>query len=52
MMPGVVSLPHGFGYGRMGASANDLTDPQRLDEASGNARLNGVPVRVSPVPPA
>lgn len=52
MMPGVVSLPHGFGYGRMGASANDLTDPQHLDEASGNARLNGVPVRVSPVPPA
>ncbi|MFC6335768.1 molybdopterin-dependent oxidoreductase [Pseudomonas sp. CCM 7891] len=57
MMPGVVSLPHGWGHGRPGvqmsiasgqpgASANDLTDERHLDELSGNAALNGVPVRV------
>jgi anaerobic selenocysteine-containing dehydrogenase len=58
MMPGVVSLPHGYGHqvdgtrmGRAakvpGVSINDLTDPQRLD-VSGNAALNGVPVEVTP----
>ena len=57
MMPGVVSLPHGWGHGRPGvqleianrqpgASANDLTDERRLDALSGNAALNGVPVWV------
>jgi len=57
MMPGVVSLPHGWGHGRPGvqleiasrqpgASANDLTDDRQLDELSGNAALNGVPVEV------
>lgn len=57
VMPGVVSLPHGFGHGRAGtrtansdtvagASINDLTDPQLLD-VSGNAALSGVPVEVS-----
>jgi anaerobic selenocysteine-containing dehydrogenase len=57
MMPGVVSLPHGYGHQvdgtRLshastvpGVSINDLTDPQRLD-VSGNAALNGVPVTVS-----
>jgi anaerobic selenocysteine-containing dehydrogenase len=55
MMPGVVCLPHGFGHQRdgvrlaratavVGASYNDLTDPLALDEASGNAALNGLPV--------
>ena len=29
-----------------GASANDLTDERQLDAVSGNAALNGVPVRV------
>jgi anaerobic selenocysteine-containing dehydrogenase len=58
MMPGVVSLPHGYGHQvdgvRManaskvvGVSINDLTDPDRLD-VSGNAALNGVPVTVTP----
>ncbi|MFL6004594.1 MAG: molybdopterin-dependent oxidoreductase [Nocardioides sp.] len=58
MMPGVVSLPHGYGHqvdgtgmSRAakvpGVSINDLTDPERLD-VSGNAALNGVPVEVSP----
>lgn len=57
MMPGVVSLPHGWGHARPGvrmeiasaqpgASANDLTDERQLDAVSGNAALNGVPVRV------
>ena len=57
VMPGVVSLPHGYGHGRQGArmgraaqvpgaSINDLTDPERLD-VSGNAALSGVPVTVS-----
>lgn len=57
MMPGVVSLPHGWGHKRPGvqmaiasaqpgASANDLTDDRQLDALSGNAALNGVPVEV------
>ncbi|QXH55621.1 molybdopterin oxidoreductase family protein [Pseudomonas maumuensis] len=57
MMPGVVSLPHGYGHGRQGArlqvaaaqpgaSANDLTDERLRDGVSGNAALNGVPVQV------
>jgi anaerobic selenocysteine-containing dehydrogenase len=57
MMPGVVSLPHGYGHQvdgtRLeraskvaGVSINDLTDPALLD-LSGNAALNGVPVTVA-----
>ena len=57
MMPGVVSLPHGFGHGRdgvqlsvasshPGVSVNDLTDDQMLDVLSGNAAFSGVPVTV------
>ncbi|GAA4367000.1 molybdopterin-dependent oxidoreductase [Nocardioides caricicola] len=57
MMPGVVSLPHGYGHRREGVrlvqaidlpgvSVNDLTDPELLD-VSGNAALNGVPVQVT-----
>jgi len=56
MMPGVVSLPHGWGHHRVGTrlgiaeahagiSNNDLTDETFLD-ISGNAALNGVPVSV------
>jgi anaerobic selenocysteine-containing dehydrogenase len=58
MMPGVVSLPHGWGHARPGVqmgiasdqpgvSANDLTDERQLDSLSGNAALNGVPVQVA-----
>ena len=58
LMPGVVSLPHGYGHARdgvlmsrsrevPGVSINDLTDPELLD-VSGNAALNGVPVAVTP----
>jgi anaerobic selenocysteine-containing dehydrogenase len=57
MMPGVVSLPHGFGHARAGArqslaaekpgaSLNDLTDGNRLDELTGNAALSGIAVEV------
>lgn len=57
VMPGVVSLPHGFGHARegtrmrvaaehAGASINDLTDPALVDELCGVAALNGVPVTV------
>jgi anaerobic selenocysteine-containing dehydrogenase len=57
MMPGVVSLPHGYGHRQRGvrlreavelpgASMNDLTDPAVLD-VSGNAVLSGVPVTVT-----
>ena len=59
MMPGVVSLPHGYGHDRPGvrlrnarmlpgASANDLTDPEVLDVLGGTAVVNGVPVQVRP----
>ena len=55
VMPGVVSLPHGWGHGvpgvRMsvaaanpGVSVNDLTDESVIDPLSGNAVLNAVPV--------
>jgi anaerobic selenocysteine-containing dehydrogenase len=60
VMPGVVSLPHGWGHGRpgtrgsvaaahAGVSANTLTDPRAIDPLSGNAVLNGLPVRVRPL---
>jgi len=59
MMPGVVSLPHGYGHDRAGVrlgiarehagvSCNDLTDPRFLDDLSGNAALNGLLVSVGP----
>jgi anaerobic selenocysteine-containing dehydrogenase len=57
MMPGVVSMPHGWGHGRAGsymtvaaqhagASINDLTDDMRIDTLTGNAGFSGVPVQV------
>jgi anaerobic selenocysteine-containing dehydrogenase len=60
VMPGVVSLPHGYGHGRpgtrlrvaaqhAGASLNDLTDGELFDELTGNAGLNGTPVSVEAV---
>jgi anaerobic selenocysteine-containing dehydrogenase len=59
VMPGVVSLPHGWGHGAPGANlpvaaryagvnVNALTDELDLDPISGNAVLNGVPVEISP----
>jgi anaerobic selenocysteine-containing dehydrogenase len=60
MMPGVVSIPHGWGHNRpgvqlgtaqrhAGASINDLTDEQMLDELTGNAAFSGVPVSVTAI---
>ncbi len=57
MMEGVVSIPHGWGHHRKnikmqvaaahaGASVNDLTDDQFIDELTGNAALCGVPVSI------
>ena len=59
VMPGVVSLPHGYGHDRdgvllgvatehAGVSINDLTDDQLVDVPTGNAAFNGVEVRVRP----
>ncbi|MCH1579568.1 MAG: molybdopterin-dependent oxidoreductase [Luminiphilus sp.] len=58
VMPGVVSLPHGYGHGRSGTrseianrhpgvSCNDITDEQFVDQLSGNAAVNGVLVSLS-----
>ncbi|UBU13833.1 molybdopterin-dependent oxidoreductase [Nonomuraea gerenzanensis] len=57
IMPGVVSLPHGWGHAgsaqsvaaeHAGVSANTLTDETTIDVPSGNAVFNGVPVTISP----
>ena len=45
IMPGVVSIPHGHGE-HSGVNVNELTDPNCVDQLSGNAILNGVPVRI------
>src|SRR5690606_32496125 len=56
LMPGVVSLPHGWGHGQEGTAmsvaaehpgvnVNLLSDPTLLD-VSGNAAFNGVPVEL------
>jgi anaerobic selenocysteine-containing dehydrogenase len=58
IMPGVVSLPHGWGHDaagarlsvaerRPGVNMNRLVDGAVLDPLSGNARMNGVPVEVT-----
>ena len=58
MMPGVISIPHGWGHQvdgvrlsvarrHAGVNTNILTDEHFLDTLSGNAALNGVPVALS-----
>ncbi len=58
IMPGVVSLPHGWGHdlpgvamavaaNRPGVNSNRLS-PGAMDPVSGNAILNGIPVDVGP----
>ncbi|MFC4908988.1 molybdopterin-dependent oxidoreductase [Actinomadura gamaensis] len=60
VMPGVVSLPHGWGHGLPGTrarvaatdpgvSVNAITDDQFIDPLSGNAAFNGVPVTLTPL---
>ncbi len=57
VMPGVVSLPHGWGHDRAGirlgvasrnagVSINDVIDDQLIDTLTGTAVLNGTPVVV------
>ncbi|MVF14883.1 hypothetical protein FT643_22365 [Ketobacter sp. MCCC 1A13808] len=57
IMPGVVSMPHGWGHDREGSelgiaaqkagvSMNDITDNQVVDALTGMAIINGVPVEV------
>ncbi len=57
IMPGVVSIPHGWGHNAPGAqlrvavehagvNTNVLTDQEEVDPLSGNAVLNGIPVMV------
>jgi anaerobic selenocysteine-containing dehydrogenase len=60
IMPGVVSMPHGWGHGKPGTrmaiangspgvNTNILSPPTFIDEPSGNGALNGIPVTVTPV---
>jgi len=62
VMPGVVSLPHGWGHDSPGASmgvaaehagvnSNRLTDHAQLDPLSGNTVLNGIAVSVEATRP-
>ncbi len=57
IMPGVVSIPHGWGHNlsgtqqhianeHTGVNTNILTDEEAIDALSGNAALNGVAVKV------
>ncbi len=57
IMPGVISIPHGWGHNRpgthlsvakqhAGACLNDITDHEAIDKVCGMAALNGVPVKV------
>jgi len=60
MMPGVVSLPHGYGHGvpgtrlsvaqklQPGVNSNILADELLIDELSGTSVLCGIPVQVEP----
>ncbi|HEX3185658.1 MAG TPA: molybdopterin oxidoreductase family protein [Pyrinomonadaceae bacterium] len=60
IMPGVVSIPHGWGHDRAGinltvaqqhagASINDLTDALAIDTLCGTAAFNGIPVTVEAI---
>ncbi len=57
VMPGVVSIPHGWGHHREGvrlsiaarhpgASINDITDETVVDSVIGTSVLNGIPVQI------
>ncbi|MDX6670760.1 MAG: hypothetical protein QOI91_1123, partial [Solirubrobacteraceae bacterium] len=60
VMPGVVSIPHGWGHDQdgvemtvasahAGTNSNLLADETLVDRVSGNAVLNGIPVELAPV---
>ena len=59
IMPGVVSIPHGWGHDAPGArlsvaaehagvNSNLLADESMVEPLSGNAILNGIPVEIAP----
>jgi anaerobic selenocysteine-containing dehydrogenase len=61
MMPGVVSIPHGWGHDldgvgldvarvHAGVNANVLGDGGVVEPLTGTAVLNGIPVELAPVP--
>ena len=63
IMPGVVSIPHGWGHDAPGAdldvalryagvNSNVLADAELMDPLSGNSVLNGIPVTVEALVPA
>ena len=58
IMAGTISVPHGWGHGHdrtkmsianahVGVSVNQLTDEKFVDQLTGNAVLNGVPVKIA-----
>ena len=60
IMPGVVSIPHGWGHdaggvrmsvasAHAGVNSNVLADESHVEPLSGNAVLNGIPVEVAAV---
>jgi anaerobic selenocysteine-containing dehydrogenase len=62
VMPGVVSLPHGWGHDvdgtrlavareRPGANVNVLGSTHHVDPLSGNPQLNGIPVSIEAIDP-
>ena len=46
MMPGVISIPHGWNTEQGGASLNDVTDDRAIDALCGTAAFNGTEVLV------
>lgn len=63
IMPGVVSIPHGWGHAEegldmavaleySGVNSNVLADTELMDPLSGNSVLNGIPVTVEALVPA
>ncbi len=59
MMPGVISIPHGWGHdlegvdldvarAHAGVNVNVLGDPSTLEALTGTAVLNGIPVTLAP----
>ncbi|WP_299126487.1 molybdopterin-dependent oxidoreductase [uncultured Alcanivorax sp.] len=62
IMPGVISVPHGWGHDRegvqleiarstQGSSVNDVIGTERVEAVTAMAQLNGIPVTLAPVTP-
>jgi anaerobic selenocysteine-containing dehydrogenase len=60
IMPGTLSIPHGWGHDRAGVelqvakqhagvSINDLMPANRIDQLTGNLAYSGVPVRLEKI---